>query len=291
MELMIDAIKANLFAASHAAICDWDKFPWHRDSQGVVQTCKLESSQALAIDIFGAIKVSGERDRILGALARECGLSDAGPWKLKLEWIDPDNLLHEPRPTQVDAIAFGRKALLVIECKFTEVGGGCSQPNPLRKGANRGLRQCDGNYASQMNPVNRQTARCALTGKGVRYWETIPRIFGLDAEQDYRPCPFKGESYQWMRNVVLADRLSSARGIPSALVAAYADADGFATAKKVRSGPLGHAAASGTKLVFPLSYQSIVTLAQTHSERPKEWEALAMWVDRKINIVAAHSSK
>src|SRR5580693_8199001 len=104
---MFESIKANLFPASHAAIGDWRSFPWHRDRQNGIQTGKLQSSQALAIDVFGTIKVSEERDRILGALARECGLPDDGPWTLELEWKDADRLLREPKPTQVDAVAFG----------------------------------------------------------------------------------------------------------------------------------------------------------------------------------------
>jgi hypothetical protein len=123
----ITAIKANLFPSSHASIDDWDKFPWHSHN-GIIQTYKRESSQALAIDVFGSIMVSKDRDIILGSMARICSLPDEGPWALKLEWSDPDNLLREPRPTQVDAIAFGRRATLIIECKFTEPGGGCSQP-------------------------------------------------------------------------------------------------------------------------------------------------------------------
>jgi hypothetical protein len=99
MKPTFEAIKANLFPASHAAICDWNKFPWHRDRRGIIQTHKLESSQALAIDVFGTIKVSEERDRIQGALARECGVPSDGPWILKLEWTDVDGLLSEPRPT------------------------------------------------------------------------------------------------------------------------------------------------------------------------------------------------
>jgi hypothetical protein len=282
-----DAIKGNLFASSHAAIKDWDTFPWHHDRQGVIQTYKLQSSQALAIDVFGTIKVSAERDQILGWMVRECMVPHQGPWRLELEWTDPDGVLHEPRPTQVDAIAFGLNAVLVIESKFTEGGGACSQPNPIRTGAHRGLRQCDGNYAQQTNPVNGIAARCALTGKGVRYWECVPKIFGLNAEQDYNPCPFKGNAYQWMRNVVLADRLGSARGISSAVIAAYADADSFTTAQKVRSGKLGHAAADGANLVAPLSYQSIVEFAKSQSEQPDHWIALARWVEKKINTVAA----
>jgi hypothetical protein len=258
---LIEAIKKNLFPASHAAISDWNKFRWDRDDHGNIRTHRPNSSQALAIDVFGTIKVNDVRHRILGALARKCGLPDHGKWELELEWTDPKALLNErkQKPTQVDAIAFGQDAhaVLVIECKFTEGGGECIQPNPRRGGAHKGLRECNGDYAIQINPVNGIEQRCALTAKKIRYWETIPTIFGLDAEKDHRPCPFKGDAYQWMRNVVLADRLASDR---AAVIAAYADADGFPTAKEVRrSGRLGQAAASGKTLVTPMSYQSIVT--------------------------------
>ena len=48
--------------------------------------------------MFGTIKVSDERHRILGALAHKCGLPDDGRWDLELEWIDADALLNEPTP-------------------------------------------------------------------------------------------------------------------------------------------------------------------------------------------------
>jgi hypothetical protein len=220
-------------------------------------------------------------------LAEECGLPADGPWALKLEWTDPDNLLCEPRPTQVDAIAFGQCAILVFECKFTEGGGRCTQPNRIGKGDHRGLRQCNGTYALQVNPVNKKKARCALTRKRVKYWEHIPRIFGLNAERDHRPCPFQGDAYQWMRNIVLADALAFAYDMPSAVIAAYADAPGFATAKKVRAGGLPHQALSGAQLVIPMSIQSIVALAQSLTDDPKTWSGLAAWVERKITSVPA----
>jgi hypothetical protein len=67
MKSTIEAIKKNLFPEAHKAISDWETFPWHNHN-GVIQTYKPESSQALAIDVFGTIKVSEERHRILGAL-------------------------------------------------------------------------------------------------------------------------------------------------------------------------------------------------------------------------------
>ena len=270
MEPIFQAIKSNLFPASHAAIGDWQP-PWHRDRLGNIDTQRPQSSQALAIDVFGTIKASTERDRVLSAVARQCGVPDDGPWELKLEWIDPKNRLKEPTPTQVDAIAFGRHGLLLFEGKFTEGGGGCSQPNLIRGGAHDGMRQCNGNYEPQTNPVNNVRGRCALTGKGVLYWGPISRIFGLDLDQDHRPCPFGGETYQWMRNVVLADTLASARGQLGKVVAAYADAETLHTAKQVRSGHVGLPVAPGLgkQLVIPMSYQSIVALAQKVSEGPQ----------------------
>lgn len=285
METTFKAIQENLFFGSHAAIEDWDRFPWHRDRFGAVQTHKMESSQALAIDVFGTIKVSPESNRILSALAGICGVPDNGPWKLELEWTDPENLLHERRPTQVDAIAFGGDVLLVIECKFTEVGGGCSQPIPVVKGHHAGQRQCNGDYAVQTNPVNGAEGRCSLTGKGIRYWDIIPEIFGLNAERDYCPCPFKGGAYQWMRSVILADRLAAARDISAAVIAAYADADSLPTAKEARSGRLGFAPVSGDQLVIPISYRSIIAIARSVSDNPTEWDELARWVERKIKAV------
>jgi hypothetical protein len=285
MESRFDEIRQNIFRPAREAITDWNAFPWHRDGHGEIDSHKTGASQALAVDVFGTIKVSPERDRILGALAEKCSLSPTGPWTLELEWTDPDNLLGEPRPTQIDAIALGRHAILIFECKFTEGAGGCSQPDALRNGAHRGLRQCNGNYAVQINPVNGSEARCALTGKGVRYWEHIPEIFGLDAQRDYRPCPFRGEAYQWMRNVALARALALRRGMPSAVVAAYADGEAYVTANKVRAGPLGYPPKSGATPIMPLTYQWIVATARSLSDRSDEWDDLAHWVERKISTV------
>ncbi|WP_249169945.1 PGN_0703 family putative restriction endonuclease [Bradyrhizobium liaoningense] len=130
----IAEIKANLFHAAHPAIDNWCAFPWHRDPSGKIDATKVHSSQALAIDVFGTLRVNPERHALLGALAHLSGVPGEGPWKLELEWTDQSNLLGEKRPTQVDAIAFGARSILVIECKFTEPGGGCSQTTPTPNG-------------------------------------------------------------------------------------------------------------------------------------------------------------
>jgi hypothetical protein len=281
-----EGIKANLFPGSHGAIPDWNTFPWHRDKRGAIQTHKVQSSQALAIDVFGTIKVSRHKDRIVGALAERSGVATDGDWRVELEWTDEKGLLGEPTPTQADAVAFGPRSVLVIECKFTELGGGCSQPKPLGKGANQGKRQCTGKYAMQVNPVTGSEARCALSPKGVKYWDLIPDVYGLDKTADHIPCPFRGDAYQWMRNVLLATRLASESGGQGGVIAAYADGDSFATAAKVRAGKLGHPAASGKSLMEPISYQAIIALARAVSGEDSDWVALDTWVRRKIAAVA-----
>ncbi|MBB6411856.1 PGN_0703 family putative restriction endonuclease [Mesorhizobium sangaii] len=280
----ISGIKANLFPASHGAISDWHSFPWHRDRNrgNRAQTDKPHSSQALAIDVFGTIKMSVDRDEILGAIARTCGLPDSGAWSVELEWSAPKELLGEVSATQVDAIAFGERSIIVIEAKFTEPGGRCSQTKPLAAGANRGIRQCNGSYVVQRNAVNDRVARCALTAKGIRYWESIPEIFGIDATEDLIPCPFVLDDFQWMRNAVVAHRLERTHGKPAIAVAAFADGMDFPTAKKVRTGGLGQPSRSGISTVVPLSYQSIISIARSVSRHPGLWEALAVWVTQKI---------
>jgi hypothetical protein len=280
-----DAIKENLFPSAHAAIADWESFPWHKIG-GRVQTVKPESSQALAIDVFGTISASEDRNAILAAIADKCGIPNDPPWKLHLEWTDPDNSLKEFKPTQVDAIAFGARSILIIECKFTETAGGCSQPKPIGSGANKGIKQCNGNYASQVNLANGLVSSCALSGKGILYWDHIPRLFGISSDTEHNPCPFKGENYQWMRNVVLADCLASKHSKGVAVVAAFADAPGFPTADKAKTGQLGLKPAHKDKLVWPMSYQSIISTAKSRSGTQDKWEALSKWVDAKVQATA-----
>ncbi|SDN52490.1 hypothetical protein SAMN05216328_12878 [Ensifer sp. YR511] len=118
----IEAVCENLFPASHGAIADWAAFPWHRDRTNRIQAHKVHSSQAIAIDVFGTLKMSTDRDRVFDAIAERAGVAPGGPWAVTLEWTDADRLLGEPRPTQVDALAVGSKAAFVIECKFTVSG-------------------------------------------------------------------------------------------------------------------------------------------------------------------------
>lgn len=277
------SLRRNLFDLSHAAIDDWQAFPWHRDKRNDVQTDKPNSSQALAMDVFGTIRAAaeGRRDTVLDALADEAGLPPGGPWTLELEWMDPQNHLCEPRQTQVDAIAIGASAIMVIECKFTEPGGACSQTRKIGSGPGAGQRQCSGTYAWQINPRTLTEARCALSGKGIRYWEVIPFLFALDPAATYSPCPFKGEAFQWMRNMALAHELGRLHGKAARCVIAYAAGGGFPTEIKARN--LGWLPPFAGEALPPcsISYQQIIALVDRVDPSPI-WGDLARWVERKI---------
>jgi len=280
-----EAIRGNLFPASHEAIEDWKTFPWHRDRTNRIQAHKVHSSQAIAIDVFGTLKTSRDRDRILDAIAERVGVAPGGPWAVTLEWTDTDRLLGEPRPTQVDALAVGSMAALVIECKFTEPGGQCSQTAVLPSGE----RQCDGRYADQINPRNGLRAHCALTGKGVRYWEYIPKVFTLDPDVDHTPCPFKGDAYQWMRNAVLAVAIGEHRNLQAAALAAFADHPGFPTARKAKRGLMDPSLA-GQGAITPISYQQIIAIASQVGRDHELWNGLSAWVEQKIARAASRRS-
>lgn len=264
-------VRDNIFPPARAAIADWDAFHWHPHASSP------KSSQALAVDVFGTIKTAQARDAILAALARELDLPDQGPWSLHLEWQDQRNGLAEPRPTQVDAFAEGSAAMMLFECKFTEAGGACSQINPDR----RGVVACTGAYRLQTNPQNDKEARCALTGKGVKYWDYVADVYGLDPNGDLDPCPFAFDAYQWMRNVVLAESLSRATGKSVRVAAAYVDEECFQTALKAKSGPLGVKTLRPEQAVRPLSYQRIIEIAAAASPSPV-WANLSAWMERKI---------
>ena len=277
-------LEQNIFYAAHQACEPWDQFQWHT-SRGAIDTYVPHASQALAIDVFGTIKMSPSRDEIFDALAQAVGLPMGGPWTITLEWNAPKDLLGELKETQVDVYAESPHAVLVCECKFTEPNGGaCSQTN-----RQQGLAQCNGNYEHQTNPRNGVSNRCALSGKGIRYWEVIPKVFHLEAEMDYLPCPFAGPTYQWMRNLVVGYALGQRTGKQSAVVIVYADSPHLPMAKKVRS-PEWRQFAQMVKpdgvTVHVVSYQDILLLAQEVTrggEGDRQvWKELAEWVNRKI---------
>lgn len=218
------AVEQNLFSLVRDIVNEQPNFPWHRDKSGTVTASRVVSSQALAIDLFATIARLTSRDKIMNEWLNDLSLAMNGHWSITLEELVPKMLLNEPRSTQIDAVAKSNNGIVLFECKFTEPDGGtCSQPQVLRKGRHKGFRQCDGNYAHQVNPVNQVKSQCALTGKGIRYWEVVPEIINVSPLVDHHPCPFAGGWYQWMRNLVAARVVGQHHNRPSAFVVVYAD--------------------------------------------------------------------
>ncbi len=287
----IAAIQANIFPAAHHAISSWETFSWHTGNNRQPDTHKLNSSQALAIDVFGTIKAHSNRNDILNHLADTLGMPHSAQWELDLEWIAPTNPLREiNQHTQVDALAQSKEALIFFECKFTEPDGGdCSQPKPLSSGAHKGWIQCNGNYSLQANPVNGKINRCALSAKGIRYWEVIPEVFRYLAGTDLSPCPFAGPWYQWMRNMTNAYALAQESGRRAAFCLVYADTPSLPVADMVHS-DRWQTFFSQTKQdrlpVSAISYQTIVQIAnEAVAVNSEEWHQLEQWTARKISLV------
>jgi len=200
----IGAVQKNIFPGAHDAI--WQAFPWHDGA------ASLRSSQALEVSVFGTIAVHPKRQELIDEMLHSMFGWDStvdDVWCVDLERTLGHSLLGEQRPSQIDVLLHNEASVVVLECKFTEAGGGpCSQTRPLSSGKHKGLIQCDGNYKEQLNPVNGKTARCALSAKGIRYWKHIPLYFDLDKDRDSKPCPFAGPAYQYMRNVLVAAQLA-----------------------------------------------------------------------------------
>jgi hypothetical protein len=283
------SIEANLFPFAHAAVEPWAEFRWHSAAGEVCDAWKEKSSQALAIDVFGSLKLHPARDRALDGLARALGLPAGGPWEVALEWRDPDGLLDEKTSTWADAMARSPNALILFEGKFCEPdGGGCSQVQPIGRGRHKGLRQCSGHFVPQVNPVNGAQARCALNAKGIRYWDFIPDVFGYDAGQSYAPCPFAGAWFQWMRNLTTCVAVARAHGLKAAFVVVYADGPGLPMAERVRQAEwrwLESRVDPGVVTFRALSYQRLLALARQADRDDAVWRELEAWVARKVAAV------
>ncbi|WP_342348116.1 hypothetical protein [uncultured Nitrospira sp.] len=281
-------IEHNIFPPAHQACEPWETFPWHAGRGGAIDTHVAHSSQALAIDVFGTIKTSSECDGILDALATSLGVPAGGPWNITLEWRARTSLLNEPHPTQVDVYAESPNSVILFECKFTEQdGGACSQT--VRR---NGSIPCKGNYMQQSIRGIDMISRCPLSDQGIQYWDIIPKVFYLDAETDYQPCPFAGSAYQWMRNLVVAYKVARQKNKQPAVVIVYADSADLPMAKKVKAQEWEEFTRTVRQDQVSLhvrSYQEILALAQetTRGDSGEDtlWTELNEWVNRKISKI------
>lgn len=280
----IDQIRQNLFPAAQESI--WRAFPWHGGAH------RPHSSQALAIDVFGTVQNHLLCDLLVSELVTTVfgeQMSDVAQqgWTVKLEHRVPADLLGEPHPTQLDVLLENDMAVVVLECKFTEAGGGpCSQPPE----------QCNGRYEMQTNPKNGIQARCALTGKGVEYWRWTPRYFTLDNTQSYDPCPFAGPAYQYMRNLLVAGRMARWNKRRGAFGIVYVEGKHFPMTVEVTDansewGRFKALLRSDCALsVATISYQELLELwCKAHPTDTTLYE-LAKWVHQKVERIESEST-
>ena len=309
------SIQANLFPAALAAVEPWDDFRWHGAAGETCDAYKEKSSQALTIDLFGSLKLHARRDAVFDRLAGILGVATGGPWEVALEWHDPANTLAEKQPTWVDAVARSPRSLIFFECKFCEAdGGSCSQTRPIAAGrrtvrptisaapfragtpaallsgvgTGTGLVQCNGHYLPQTNPANGHQANCALTAKGIRYWDLIPEIFGYAQEANYAPCPFAGAWFQWMRNLATCVAVARRDGLQPAFVVVYADWPGLPMAERVGAAEWRwlESRVDPAAISFrTLSFQAIAELACQAVPGDPLWPELTAWIERKISSV------
>ena len=207
----INSIKKNLFHRSLDIIEDFHTFSWHQ-YKGNIDTDQINSSQAIAIDFWGCIHSSPYKNELINELFG----TEAEEWNIELEYTDCA-LLNEPTSTQIDVFLQSPQKVIFVESKFTEKrGGSCSQPP----------KQCNRNYQLQINQNNGIRSKCALTGKGIRYWDVIEEVINYKKNADYIPCPFKGMEYQWMRTICFAKAYSDMLGkIPYATYLFYYDSN------------------------------------------------------------------
>ena len=187
------AIQNNLFYRSREIITEYNTFPWH-NHHGIIDTDKVNASQAIAIDFWGCLNSSKYKNELINVYFDAVG----DDWSIDLEYTKPE-LLFEPVSTQIDVLLKSTAKVIFIESKFTEKGGSCYQASK---------KKCNGNYKLQENPENGIINKCSLTGKKIKYWNYIDNITDFKKDLEYLPCPFKGMEYQWMRNICFAKAYS-----------------------------------------------------------------------------------
>lgn len=275
----IKSIKKNLFYRSINSINDYFNFDWH-NYKGNIDTDKINSSQALAIDFWGCLKLSPYKNQLINMFFDKNGTN----WELIYEYIDK-SLLSEKRPTQIDIILESEKCAVIIESKFTEQdGGGCSQINKTKKG----FYQCNGNYEHQTNPKNNIKSKCSLIGKGIKYWDYIDILTNFKKDKTYNPCPFIGGEYQWMRNICFAEAYAKTKHKKSDCFLVYYKSKKCSISEKVNDKTyLGKLKGKikNPNSFLPISYNELLEKAILYldfdTDEKQIWVDLQKWMNKK----------
>lgn len=290
----LETFLENVYAGTH----DYFKELW---AAGVIDRNAFvpHSSQSLCVSVFGGLRGLRSRGRIMQRILGAAGISGfpgTGP-AIDCEERSGHKLLNEyggAHPTCPDALArWDRNAVLIVESKFTERFGPCSQPK---------TKACNGNYAVGSDLLGGTAAPCRLTVEHVqvvrgrtqtrtarKYWEISSRLFRpqyLVVGQE--PCPLKDGRYQLMRNLTYAQ--------------AYADRDalplsGFLVAYCSRASNARHSEADFARFcsmlkpelddrVGMISYEVVAEILRDAGER-----TFADWLDDKLyRVVGATRS-
>ncbi|HEY3382630.1 MAG TPA: hypothetical protein VGK32_12725 [Vicinamibacterales bacterium] len=165
----------------------------------------MKSSQALALSIFGNLKILGHSD-VLEAVASDGNGGPAfGPGPILANSIVLEHdakLPGERTSTSIDVLIAG-DSTVCVECKLTESEVGRCSRALLPPASDR---HCGG-----QNPLNATGLRCPLADLGVKYWEEVPTVVNINKWHGRRDCPMC-EPYQLIRNILAANRPGCSRG-------------------------------------------------------------------------------
>lgn len=265
------------------------------------------SSQALCVSVLETVAARPERRRraLLNAIAAVAGLGEpVGPApQVRAEVRGHPEVLGETgagTPTALDGLVTWSDGVIAIESKFAEPEfGGCGQVKPHKLRAddaryrpdqpNRRAADCNGSHAvgSDQKPTTAPLgAACRLTVKDGRraprrYWDAAPHLFAADVVETPRPCPFRDDAYQLMRNLAFAHQWP-ARGSDGyfAFLVCLVDRSPYAAALRRRVDEfiaLLQAPARGR--VGVISYEQIAVLLADGGEA-----ALGRWVAERIAV-------
>lgn len=232
MSSAADDRAAFLFAGARSHVADWPSGLWHSEVR------QPHSSQALCVSVWGTIAAHPARAELVQSILEVAAMN---PGAVRAPTLRCEagarhelaGLLNETgvnaTPTCVDALVEWPGGIVTVESKFTEPSfGTCRQLRArvdVPPGAPEKRRKlgpaCSGHHGPGSDLKTRTRAPCRLaTWDGDRaprlYWNLAWDLFRPDVlVPDGRVCPFRGPSFQLMRNLALARAMSAPRSVQS----------------------------------------------------------------------------